>query len=157
MPLASPLVKTIALVTIENQDKILLVNDRIIGTAEAEDGDEAGAALESVAKNFSDLTGVPTSRHFAEVPTMNDWTFEDVQKTLPQEAVDTQHETFDILVRVDAPRSEDMPDGGDICGMLNALINTGLSDAQDTLDDPDIENEQAQLACAVNIHQPEFV
>lgn len=157
MPLPSPLVKTIALVTIDNLDKILLVNNRIIGTAEAEDGDEAGAALESVAKNLSDLTGVPTSRHFAQVPTMDDWTFEDVIKNLPKEAVDTQHETFDILVRVDAPKSEGMPDGEDICGMLNTLINSGLADAQDTVDDPDIENKQAELACAVNIHQPECV
>lgn len=56
-----------------------------------------------------------------------------------------------------AVTSEDDVDPSDICGVLNQLIDVGLSDARDTVDDPNLDNPQAKLAVAIEIGEPTAV
>lgn len=152
----SPLVKNITIVRIANQDLILLLNNQIISTVEANDGNQAAELLEEAAEGLSKATGVAIDFVDAQKPENPYWSYEDVLQALPSEETNKNCETFNLLVRIDLPKTEKPLDVGDVCGMLDSLIDVGFADAKSTVEEDEFEgaetNERAELAAKANIH-----
>lgn len=64
--------------------------------------------------------------------------------------------TKTTIIQIEVTSADDVSPE-DICSVINQLLNVGLADASDTVEDPNLDNDQAKLAVAITLGEPTAV